>query len=126
MTKTTTTVKKQAYTTLDPSIFDDSYSIANKGTLTGTLVKIAPEKNNSKIVNVAVTTYNSYTKKNTMHFLKASDEGTSKRPNATKLLNATKGDHVDLDVKMVSHYVDTKNGKRNIMEMHVVNVEVLG
>lgn len=126
MTETTTTVKKQEYATLNPSIFDDSYSIANKGTLTGTLVKVAPDKNNSKIVNVAVATYNCYTKKNDMHFLKASNEGTSKRPNATELLNATKGDNVDLDVKMVSHYVDTKAGKRNIMEMHVVNVEVLG
>lgn len=126
MTETTTTVKKQEYATLDPSIFDDSYSIANKGTLTGTLVKVAPDKNNSKIVNVAVATYNSYTKKNDMHFLKASDEGTSKRPNATELLNATKGDNVDLDVKMVSHYINTKDCKRNIMEMHVVNADVLG
>lgn len=126
MTETTTTVKKQEYATLNPSIFDDSYSIANKGTLTGTLVKVAPDKNNSKIVNVAVATYNSYTKKNDMHFLKASNEGTSKRPNATELLNSTKGDNVDLDVKMVSHYIDTKDGKRNIMEMHVVNADVLG
>lgn len=126
MTETTTTVKKQEYATLNPSIFDDSYSIANKGTLTGTLVKVAPDKNNSKIVNVAVATYNSYTKKNDMHFLKASNEGTSKRPNATELLNSKKGDNVDLDVKMVSHYIDTKDGKRNIMEMHVVNADVLG
>lgn len=126
MTETTTTVKKQEYATLNPSIFDDSYSIANKGTLTGTLVKVAPDKNNSKIVNVAVATYNSYTKKNDMHFLKASNEGTSKRPNATELLNSKKGDNVDLDVKIVSHYIDTKDGKRNIMEMHVVNADVLG
>lgn len=95
--------------------FNNSFSQNDNGRLIGNLIKIAPEKQNSDIYNVALATENPYTGTE-MHFLKASGD------EADKLLHAKKNDMIDLSYKVVSKIVD----KQNLVSLNVVTCEVIG
>lgn len=112
-----TTQKTQETKTITKTInkFNNSFCQNDNGRLIGNLIKIAPEKQDASVYNVALATENPYTGTE-MHFLKASGD------EADKLLHAKKNDMIDLSYKVVSKIVN----KQNLISLNIVTCEVIG